>query len=131
MLCRRTTRIAVSSRSAVCSAAQPQVATPDVVTKALAVAGSSVKSAAAQLWHLDINRLQADRDYTLDLQDRSRGALHDAAKVPLFSYVSPSVWEKPTYGTFWRLLDNYVAETGVAEQVTKLERAEEIGFLRA
>lgn len=111
---------------------QPRVSkTPESVHVALAAAGSSVQSAASQLWHLDVNRLHPGKDYKLDLQDRSRGVLHDAAKVHMFSHMSPTVWEKPTFGTFWRLLDNYVPETGVAEQVTKAERAEEIAFLRA
>lgn len=101
------------------------------VEDALDKAGDSAVSAASQLWHLDVNRLRAGKDYSIDLQDRSRSHSHDAAAVPLISHVDPSVWKKPTFGTFGRLLDNYVAETGVVERVSHAERAEEIAFIRA
>lgn len=101
------------------------------VDEALAAAGDSAEAAAAQLWHLDVNRLRAGKDYTLDLQERSRGRDHDAASVPLISYIDPKVWRRSTFATFGRLLDNYVAETGVMERVSHAERAEEIAFIQA
>lgn len=103
---------------------------PKSVTDALRICGNSVELAAGKLWDLDVNRLSANVDYTLDLQGRSRGVGHDAASHDFFSYMSPAVWEKPTFAAFWRLLDNYEAQTGVSENVTKEERAEEIGFIR-
>jgi len=90
-----------------------------------------LEKACAQLWHLDDNRLRANTDYTLDLQERSRGTNHDAARVPLFARIDQRVWSKPTYSTFGKLLDNYTAETGVTERVCSTERREEINFLNA
>ena len=52
-----------------------------------------------QLWDLDENRLVEDKDYKLDLGGRTRYSVEgiDNAKDPLFTWVKPDVFERPTY----------------------------------
>ncbi len=99
------------------------------VEEALDAAGDSLEQACAQLWHLDVNRLRAGFDYELDVQDRPDSYSDDAARLPFFARLDYSVFQKPTYRSFGRLLDNYIAETGVVERVSSAERAEEDDFL--
>lgn len=95
--------------------------------------------ALEKVWQLDVNRLEPGTHYTLDLQEgkfsREEGMiilyvielifnhtfLGDYAPDPLFSWVEESALERPTFKTFINLLDNYEAETGVAEKVTREE----------
>lgn len=101
------------------------------VEEALDKAGDSLESALAQLWHLDENRLIAGLDYELDVQDRSESRSDDAARRPFFARFDKAAFQKPTYRSFGRLLDNYIAETGVVERVSSAERAEEDDFLNS
>ena len=55
----------------------------------------------------------------------------DKAKEPLFSWVKPEVFQRPTFKTFVALLDNYESETGVAEEVTPEEVRENWRFIDA
>ena len=55
----------------------------------------------------------------------------DKAKDPLFSWVKPEVFQRPTFKTFVALLDNYESETGVAEEVTPEEVRENWRFIDA
>lgn len=84
-----------------------------------------------QLWDLDVNRLKPSVDYDLDLQGRvrSRNDGHDNAVDPLFAYVDPSVFQRPTYKAFVALLDNYVRATGIPEIVTPQEEKEAQHFI--
>lgn len=87
--------------------------------------------ACSKLWELDSNRLVPDHDYRIDLQNgKAVFQDGDAASNPLFSSVDAHVFEKPTYKAFVALLDNYVAETGRAEIVTKDELKEDNNFLQ-
>lgn len=101
------------------------------VEEALSRASDSISTAASLLWDLDVNRLRPGTDYKLDVQDRSRGYTDDAASQPFVSYLSDDVWTRPTFATFKKLLDNYIAETGVPEIVSEEERIEEDRFLAA
>uniref|UniRef100_A0A7S3P3J0 EndoU domain-containing protein n=1 Tax=Amphora coffeiformis TaxID=265554 RepID=A0A7S3P3J0_9STRA len=87
--------------------------------------------AVNQLWALDANRLDPNRDYTINVQEGKKPYwAEDKAEDPLFSYVDQSVLRRPTYSAFIALLDNYSSETGIEEVVTHTERAEVKKFLR-
>jgi len=93
---------------------------------------ASLPLAIAQLWMLDINRLEPNLDYVLDLQGGKK--FHDdsdTAERPLFKYISRTVFQRPTYQLFYSLLDNYVAETGVEESETQQEKSENRAFIDA
>lgn len=102
------------------------------VEEALAEAGGSIHRAAQQLWKLDgANRLRPGIDYEVNTQLKARSYHDDEATDPFVTFLSEEVWERPTYASFRRLLDNYVAETGVPERVSDQEREEEQTFLDA
>jgi len=91
----------------------------------------SVPLAIGKMWDLDINRLEPNLDYVLDLQagKRFHEQDRDTAERPLFKYVSRSVFSRPTYSLFYSLLDNYVAATGVEETASQEEVEENNRFL--
>jgi poly(U)-specific endoribonuclease len=90
----------------------------------------SLSLATDRLWDLDRNRLCPGKDYILNLQNgKTSWEAADVAAEPLFTFVDQSALEKPTYGAFIALLDNYSAATGLVEVVTDEEKAEEIRFL--
>lgn len=102
------------------------------IENALSEAGDSVQRAAEQLWKLDAaNRLRPGTDYEVNTQLRARSHYDDEASEPFVTFLSDEVWERKTYASFRRLLDNYIAETGVPERVSDEERAEEQVFLDA
>lgn len=102
------------------------------VEAALSEAGGSPFLAASQLWKLDgMNRLREGVDYEINTQLRAGSYSDDNADEPFIRFVSDDVWERPTYGAFKRLLDNYIAETGVPERVSAEETEEENAFLDA
>jgi len=84
-----------------------------------------------QLWESDQNRLVPGQDYELDLGGRTRYSYNgpDMADDPLFTWVKPEVFERPTYKAFIKLLDNYESETGTAETVTNEELQENNNFI--
>jgi poly(U)-specific endoribonuclease len=88
-----------------------------------------LSKAADKLWSLDSNRLVYGRDYELQLQCYRRFNDGDVADKPLFKRVDPAVFERPTFKTFMKLLDNYSAFTGDAEAVTSEEVKEGHDFL--
>lgn len=93
----------------------------------------SLQSVIQHYWNLDMNRLNPNVDYKLNVQSGKkpydRG---DAAPEPLFTYVDQSILrQRTTYSTFVALLDNYSAQTGVAENMTQEELCETRAFLRA
>lgn len=93
---------------------------------------ASIEEAVQHLWDLDANRINPNEDYFINVQSGKKPyQKHDGADEPLFSRVDTSVFHRPTYKTFYALLDNYVAETGVAEKVTNAERQEVWDFLTA
>lgn len=86
--------------------------------------------ACTKLWDLDENYLIPFEDYELDLQKGKKAYNHqDQAKDPLFKSLNESIWEKPTYAAFMKILDNYEKETGIQEEVSKEERWENWNFL--
>jgi len=90
----------------------------------------SLSDAVQRLWDLDDNRLKPDDDYVLNVQKGKKPYWKDdAAKDELFVSVKREIWKKPTYKAFSALLDNYIAETGEAEQVTNVEQKEIRTFL--
>jgi poly(U)-specific endoribonuclease len=90
----------------------------------------SVSEAAKKLWELDVNRLIPGTDYVINLQHGKRVYdAGDAAREPFYTFVDMKALEKPTFKAFVALLDNYTAETGVAEVVTNEEKKENLHFL--
>lgn len=87
-------------------------------------------AACNKLWELDVNRLAPGEDYRINLQrGKTPYQPGDAAPDPLFEFVSPAAFRKPTYAAFIALLDNYERNTGVAEVVTEEEKRENRSFL--
>jgi poly(U)-specific endoribonuclease len=87
-------------------------------------------AACNKLWELDVNRLAPGEDYRINLQrGKTPYQPGDSAPGPLFEYVSPAVFRKPTYAAFVALLNNYERATGVAEAVTEEEKHENRSFL--
>mmetsp|Transcript_3736 Transcript_3736/g.10032 ORF Transcript_3736/g.10032 Transcript_3736/m.10032 type:complete len:480 (-) Transcript_3736:172-1611(-) len=93
---------------------------------------ASLSKAAQHLWDLDVNRLTPNQDYKINVQGGKKPyQKHDGAPDPLFTFVNSAPFRRPTYKAFIALLDNYSAETGIAEVVTNTERREVSTFLRA
>jgi len=91
---------------------------------------SDLSLACSKLWDLDRNRLLPGLDYELNLQHgKSFFNADDVAAEPLFKHINPAVFQRPTFGAFLALLDNYSAEVGVSEVVTREEREENTRFL--
>lgn len=95
----------------------------------------TLSNAIQKLWTLDTpNRLHPGVDYAINLQGTKKPYPidNDVAELPLFRFVNQRIFdEKPTYNKFLALLDNYSPTTCVAENVTKIEKAEEYAFLEA
>lgn len=109
----------------------PQPVSTLSVGDAISQAGSNIETAASLLWALDANRLSPGKHYVLNPQSKTEHTSHDAARDPLIVQISSSVWQRPTFSIFKRLLDNYTTETGVPEVVSQDERGEEEAFLNA
>jgi poly(U)-specific endoribonuclease len=87
------------------------VLTPHVVVHAVTEL-KSLSSACNRLWELDANRLEPNVHYELNLQEgKSAFQRGDVAGEPLFAFVDPCVFDRPTYKLLFELLDNY--ERGV------------------
>ncbi|RLN20669.1 hypothetical protein BBJ28_00006086 [Nothophytophthora sp. Chile5] len=76
--------------------------------------------------------------YELNLQEgKSAYGQGDVAREPLFTFVDPSVFDRPTFKLLFDLLDNYErgvrwsCSTGISETVTAEELAENNAFLNA
>jgi poly(U)-specific endoribonuclease len=96
----------------------------------LDLASMSLNDAAQQLWNYDANRLVMNDDLHLNVQNGKKPYVkEDAANDPLFTKVDPDVFRRSTYAAFLRLLDNYHSATGIAEQITSMERDEIHQFL--
>jgi len=109
-------------------ASQIVTGSPRIALKQEEIANLSL--ACSKLWDLDQNRLSPGIDYVLNLQKgKSFHDSGDAAKVPLFTSVDPSVLTRPTYKAFFALLNNYDAHVGVEEVVSREEREETARFL--
>lgn len=92
----------------------------------------NLEEAIQEMWKLDVNRLTPNADYVLNVGSGKKPYWkEDSAADPLFTRVDPSTWKRPTYKAFVNLLDNYVAETGVSENVSNVERREITVFLSA
>lgn len=93
---------------------------------------ASISKAAQYLWDLDVNRLTPHQDYVINVQ-RGKKPWHkdDNAPDPLFTMVNRKELRRPTYRTFIALLDNYISKCGVSEQVTRVEKKENMDFLKA
>jgi poly(U)-specific endoribonuclease len=92
----------------------------------------TISEAVQQLWDLDVNRLDPNEDYKVNVQGGKKPYWKDDnADDPLFTFVDKSALRRPTYRAFIALLDNYTAEVGVTEKVTRAERTENYTFLNA
>jgi poly(U)-specific endoribonuclease len=93
---------------------------------------ASIEQALQHLWDLDVNRLKPGEDYVVNVQSGKKPYhKEDGASEPLFTMVDTRALRRPTYQAFINLLDNYIAETGMAENVTDTERREVWDFLKA
>ena len=94
------------------------------------LATMTLNEAAQQVWNYDANRLVMNDDLHLNVQNGKKPYVkEDAATDPLFTSVDPDVFRRSTYAAFLHLLDNYHSATGVAEQITSMEREEINHFL--
>ena len=93
----------------------------------------SLEFGVDKLWDLDQRgRMEPGVDYELNLQSYKRSSYDgtDRALEPLFLYVrDAAIAARPTVQAFIKLLDNYVADVGVAEVNTVRESREVNGFL--
>lgn len=110
-----------------------EVEVPEAMSIASLGLDASLASAVQHIWDLDVNRLKQGTDFVLNIQDGKKPFQRgDAAEDPLFTSVDERQFQtRPTYRAFLALLDNYIAETGVAESVSDSERSEVKVFLRA
>ncbi|RIA83614.1 Endoribonuclease XendoU [Glomus cerebriforme] len=90
---------------------------------------SNVKFALEKLWELDENRLEPGVDYALNLT-LARGR-NDNTSKKLFQFVDGKVGKLPTYQFFYHLLDNYIPQTGIPEEVDNHELKENQAFIKA
>jgi len=92
----------------------------------------NLSDAIQNMWDLDVNRLTPNTDYRINVQGGKKPYWkEDSASDPLFTFVDRNALKRPTYRTFMALLDNYEAETGQAETITRGERSENWAFLKA
>merc|ERR1719167_384297 len=62
----------------------------------------------------------AQGEYLISPQCTTRpGSPTDCSSAPLFSFVSPSLLEKPIYVKLRKLYDNYIQNPGIAEDHTE------------
>ena len=110
-----------------------EIEVPESISIASVGLDASLTSAVQHIWDLDANRLRQGTDFVLNVQDGKKPFQRDdAAGDPLFTSVDERQYQtRPTYRAFLALLDNYIAETGVAESVSDCERGEVKVFLRA
>lgn len=93
---------------------------------------ASIEKAVQYLWDLDMNRLNPNRDYEVNIQKGKKPYYKgDGAKHPLFKRVDRDALRRPTYKAFIALLDNYNAQVGQAEVVTSTEKKEVSTFIDA
>mmetsp|Transcript_10457 Transcript_10457/g.14644 ORF Transcript_10457/g.14644 Transcript_10457/m.14644 type:complete len:480 (-) Transcript_10457:379-1818(-) len=105
---------------------------PETMKVASIGVDASIEKAIQHIWDLDVNRLTPGQDYVIDVQQGKKPYWkEDKAADPLFTRVDERVFRRPTYRTFIALLDNYEAQVGAAEYVSRQERAENWAFLRA
>lgn len=91
---------------------------------------NDVAKAVSRLWELDVNRLTPGRDYEIDVGDGKKVyQKEDNADAALFRNLDRNVFNKPTYGRFYALLDNYSSDERVAEKRTSEEQHEETAFI--
>lgn len=122
-----------TDKPAVQPAAQPAKPTHKKVTVDVNPTVAELKDvrlAANRLWGLDFNRLHPNVDYKVNLQ-HGKKPYHEGDLAPekLFTGVSPAVFKRPTFATFYALLDNYERSTGKQETVTYHEKKENWAFL--
>uniref|UniRef100_A0A1D1YXW8 Poly(U)-specific endoribonuclease-B n=1 Tax=Anthurium amnicola TaxID=1678845 RepID=A0A1D1YXW8_9ARAE len=90
---------------------------------------SNPKLALEKLWELDENRLQPGVDYGLNLVlARTKD---DNTSKKLFEFVDAKVGKLPTFQLFYHLLDNYIPQTGIPEEVDTHELEENKAFIKA
>ncbi|XP_074643059.1 uridylate-specific endoribonuclease C-like [Tubulanus polymorphus] len=94
------------------------------------VSKSDLSTLATDLWYSDTNAATYNVDYKLDLQAKASGSKTSTSKYgKLIPFIKDSILRKPTYAAFVRLLDNYVDQTGIEEDVTREEIQEMNTFL--
>lgn len=82
------------------------------------------------LWNYDDNRAVTSQDYVTNKQSYTSGSSKlDSSALPFFTSLNEELFEKPTYASFIALLDNYIAKSGNAEEVTQTELNEQELFL--
>ena len=93
---------------------------------------ASISKAVQHLLGLDVNRLDPGENYVINVQSGKKPYwAGDDADEPLFTRVNERELQRPTYKTFIALLDNYSAECGEDEVITRAESVEIWAFLKA
>jgi poly(U)-specific endoribonuclease len=94
---------------------------------------ASLEKVVQHLWDLDVNRFQQGTNYVLNVQGGKKPyQKRDAANNPLFVSVDQrQLQSRPTFRTFYALLDNCVAQTGVAKNVIDMKCHEIKAFVHA
>lgn len=94
---------------------------------------TSFEEAVQSMWNLDANRLTPGVDYRMNVQEGKKPYYkEDVSDDPLFTFVNRTVYKsRPTFRAFVALLDNYSAEVGEDEVVTRQEKGEIMAFLKA
>lgn len=90
-----------------------------------------LSDAIQELWKLDVNRLNPNADYTINVQEGKKPYCKENAEEQLFTSVAKEALQRPTYKAFVALLDNYTGHTGSEETVTNVERREIDVFLKS
>ncbi|GBC08398.1 hypothetical protein RclHR1_08090002 [Rhizophagus clarus] len=90
---------------------------------------ADVSLALEKLWELDANRLRPNIDYALNLVLARKKS--DNTSKKLFEFVDAKVGKIPTFQLFYHLLDNYIPQTGIPEEVDTHELEENKAFIKA
>lgn len=91
---------------------------------------SDLSEACNKLWELDSNRLIPGKDYEIDCGEGKKVYQKgDMASESLFRWLNDDIFQRPTYGRFCSLLDNYNPNEGYKEVVTPQEKHEQSAFI--
>ncbi|CAB1315011.1 unnamed protein product, partial [Coregonus sp. 'balchen'] len=98
------------------------------------ITDAEIKSMSEALYALDSNKPSASEliiDSQARVPDSQTSSQNDLSPRPLFQFLDEaSLFSKPSYAAFMALLDNYERNTGITEDFTPQQLAEQDTFLR-
>ncbi|KAG7477448.1 hypothetical protein MATL_G00069750 [Megalops atlanticus] len=98
------------------------------------ITDSEIKALSELLYSVDTNKASPFElviDPQTQVDGSQTGSQNDLSPHPLFTYLDEaSLFSKPTYSAFLALLDNYQRMTGVTEDFSPAQLAEQDTFLR-